>query len=54
MALTEEMKERLKNNILFKDDPKAVGAITLLIINEPNKESATELCSALEELLKEL
>jgi len=54
MALTEEMKQRLKNNILFRDDKEAVGAITLLVKNEPNKEAAEELVLALEDLLKEL
>ena len=54
MALTEEMKERLKNNILFHDDPEAVGAITLLVKNEPNQASAEELVLALQNLIKEL
>ena len=54
MALTEEMKQRLKTNILFHDDNDAVGAITLLVKNEPSKEAAEELAFALETLLKEL
>ena len=54
MTLTPEMIDRLKNNILFHDDPDAVGALTLLIKNEPNQESASELISALETLIKEL
>ena len=54
MALTEEMKERLKNNLIFHDDPDAVGAITILVKNESSQETAEELVQALEQLLKEL
>lgn len=55
MALTEEVKYRLKNNLVFGDeDDGAVGAITILVKNEPSKEAAEELLLALENLIKEL
>ena len=54
MTLSVEMKERLKNNLIFHDDPDAVGAITILVKHEASQESAEELVHALEQLLKEL
>lgn len=56
--ISEELKRRLQENLLFEDatedqKPEIIGAINILIKNE-TPESAEELFQALRSLIKEL